>query len=147
MMFTSPFSVNKAGEFMHSALNARAVRQDMISSNLANVDTPYYRPRDLNFEDVLKKEANKVYAGEKEPILQMAKTANMHLGPMDDSGIPQPTIFFRDGHMARNDGNSVDLDVEMGEMNKNSTMYNALINAYKKNGAIFSSVIDSGKGL
>ena len=54
-------------------------------------------------------------------------------------------MFYRDGHLARNDGNSVDLDVEMSEMSKNSTMYTALINAYKKNVAIYSSVIDASK--
>ncbi len=145
-MFKSPFSVSQAGEFVQSALNARAVRQDMISSNIANIDTPYYRPRDIAFEDILKKEANKVF-GQKEPILEMAKTSAMHLDPIDSSGRPQPTMFYRDGHMARNDGNSVDLDVEMSEMNKNSTMYNALVNAYKKNSAIFSSVLDASRSL
>jgi flagellar basal-body rod protein FlgB len=145
-MFKSPFTINMAGEFMSSALNARAVRQDMISSNIANVDTPYYRPRDISFEDVLKKEANKTY-GIKEPILEMAKTSSSHLEGMDSGGRPQPTMFYRDGHMARNDGNSVDLDVEMSEMNKNSTVYNALVNAYKKNTAIFSSVIDASKNV
>ncbi len=146
MMFESPFSVSKASEFMHSALNARAVRQDMISSNIANVDTPYYRPRDLNFEDVLKSEANKAY-GAKEPKLEMAKTAGAHLDSADDTSSLKPTMFYRDGHMARNDGNSVDLDVEMSEMNKNSTMYTALVSAYRKNSAIFSSVIDASKSL
>lgn len=145
-MFKSPFSVSQAGEFVQSALNARAVRQDMISSNIANIDTPYYRPRDIAFEDILKKESNKVF-GQKEPILEMAKTSAMHLDPIDSSGRPQPTMFYRDGHMARNDGNSVDLDVEMSEMNKNSTMYNALVNAYKKNSAIFSSVLDASRSL
>lgn len=145
-MFETPFSINKASEFMSSALNARAVRQDMISSNIANVDTPYYRPRDLNFEDVLKKEANKAY-GIKEPVLEMAKTSGAHLDGVDSSGRPQPTMFYRDGHMARNDGNSVDLDVEMSEMNKNSTVYTALINAYKKNSAIFSSVLDASRNV
>ena len=91
-MFKSPFTINLAGEFVQSAMNARAVRQDMISSNIANVDTPYYRPRDMAFEDVLKKEANKAY-GQKEPVLEMAKTANSHLDPIESSGRPQPTMF------------------------------------------------------
>jgi flagellar basal-body rod protein FlgB len=145
-MFKTPFWVSQAGEFVQSALNARAVRQDMISSNIANVDTPYYRPRDIAFEDILKKEANKMF-GQKEPVLEMAKTAPMHMDPIDSSGRVQPTMFYRDGHMARNDGNSVDLDVEMSEMNKNSTMYSALVNAYKKNSAIFSSVLDASRSL
>jgi len=145
-MFKSPFTVSQAGEFIQSALNARAVRQDMISSNIANVDTPYYRPRDLNFEDVLKKEADKTF-GVKQPTLEMAQTSSMHLGSIDDSGTPKPTVFYRDGHMARNDGNSVDLDVEMSEMNKNATMYTALVSAYKKNTAIFSSVLDASRSM
>jgi len=145
-MFKSPFSVSQAGEFLQSALNARAVRQDMISSNIANVDTPYYRPRDINFEDILKKEADKTF-GVKQPKLEIAQTSGKHLGSIEDSVIPKPTTFYRDGHMTRNDGNSVDLDVEMSEMNKNSTMYTALVSAYKKNSAIFSSVIDAGRSL
>jgi flagellar basal-body rod protein FlgB len=145
-MFKSPFSVSQAGEFLQSALNARAVRQDMISSNIANVDTPYYRPRDINFEDVLKKEADKTF-GVKQQKLEMAQTSGMHLDSIEDSGRVMPTTFFRDGHMARNDGNSVDLDVEMSEMNKNATMYNALVSAYRKNSAIFSSVLDASRSM
>lgn len=146
MTFSSPFSVSKAGEFVHAAMNARAVRQDIISSNIANVDTPHYRSRDVDFETVLKAEANKAF-GVKEPKLEIAKTASGHLGLEDEVGAAKPSIFFRDGHMVRNDGNSVDLDIEMSEMSKNSMMYNALVSAYKKNSAIFSSVIDSSKGL
>lgn len=145
-MFDSPFSINPASEFMESALNARAIRQDMISSNIANVDTPYYRPRDISFENVLQQQAQKAY-GEKSPTLEMAQTSSMHLSGLDSDSLTKPTIFYRDGHLARNDGNSVDVDVEMSEMNKNSTMYTALINAYKKNSAIFSSVIDASKNL
>ena len=45
--------------------------------------------------------------------------------------------------MARNDGNSVDLDVETTEMAKNSVVFNALIQAYKVDNRIFRSVIDA----
>ncbi len=71
-MFSSPFSVSAANDFVNSAMNARAVRQDMISGNIANIDTPMYRPRDISFEQVLKKEADKVY-GAKEPKLELVK--------------------------------------------------------------------------
>ena len=45
--------------------------------------------------------------------------------------------------MARNDGNSVDIDVETTEMSKNSIMFNALIQAAKKDTMMYKSVIDS----
>jgi len=38
---------------------------------------------------------------------------------------------------------TVDIDVESTEMSKNSVMFNALINAKKKDGAIFKSVIEA----
>ena len=59
----------------------------------------------------------------------------------------KPTIFFRDGHLARNDGNSVDLDVETTELSKNSVMYNATIEALKKDASIFKAVIASTKNI
>jgi flagellar basal-body rod protein FlgB len=139
------FQVSKAFGFMETALNARAVRQDMISSNIANVDTPNYRPRDISFEDALQKESNKAFGSDNTKKLEMAKTDGSHLNPIDETGGNKSTIFFRDGQMARNDGNSVDLDVETTEMGKNSTMYQALVAAIKKDSALFSAVIDASK--
>ena len=71
----------------------------------------------------------------------------MHMDPKDMYDTDRPTMFYRDGHMARNDGNTVDIDVEMGELSKNGVMYTALIEAQKKNKSIFLSVIDAGKNL
>jgi len=124
------------------ALDYRAIRQDMISSNIANADTPYYRPRDIRFEDALAHERAKILS-QATPKLQMAQTDEAHLGLIDEKSSYMPKTFFRDGHMARNDGNSVDLDVETTEMSKNSIMFNALISTMKKNSEIFKSVIDS----
>ena len=77
--------------------------------------------------------------------LAMAQTNNQHLKAEADKGDYRPTTFFRDGHMASNDGNSVDIDVETTEMSKNSTMFNALIQAEKKEKSIYSSVIDASQ--
>ena len=43
----------QSGMLVAEALNYRAARQDMISSNIANADTPFYRPRDISFQDTL----------------------------------------------------------------------------------------------
>ena len=65
--------------------------------------------------------------------------------PQKEKASYQATIYFRDGHMARNDGNSVDIDVETTEMSKNSVMFNAIVMANKKSGAIFKSVIEASQ--
>ncbi len=128
------------------ALDYRAVRQDMISSNIANADTPYYRPRDIRFEDALAAESAKIL-NQGTPKLQMAQTNEAHLPLADEKSSSRAKTFFRDGHMARNDGNSVDLDVETTEMSKNSIMFNALVGAMKKNSGIYKSVIDASSKI
>ena len=133
---------NKAIPLVKEALNSRALRQDLISSNIANVDTPFYRPKDIEFEGVLAKKAEKVFNSGNEKTLKLAKTNGMHLD-MSGNADYKSTIFFRDGHMARNDGNSVDLDVETTEMSKNSVMFNALVSGLRKAGSIFNNVLDS----
>jgi len=134
--------INHAQRLMAKALDYRALRQDLISANIANVDTPYYRARDISFEETLAAEKARLY-GKKGAVLKMAKTDASHMQGLPDTGSVKPEIFFRDGHTARNDANTVDLDIETTEMAKNLTMYNALVAAIKKNGAIFRSVIDA----
>ena len=140
------FEISKVYGIVHKALDYRSLRQDLIASNLANVATPFYRPQDVAFEEHLTKEANRIFRNEFEKTLPLAQTNNGHLPPLDYSK-SHPSIFWRDGHLARNDGNSVDLDVETSEMGKNSVMYSALINASKKHKNIYSYAIDSGKNI
>jgi flagellar basal-body rod protein FlgB len=134
--------ISRSHQLISDALDYRAMRQDMISSNIANADTPFYRPRDISFEDALRAKKAQIM-GENSNQLELAKTNKSHLAPQSQKSTLKPTTFFRDGHMARNDGNSVDLDVETTEMSKNSIMFNALIQANKKDMMIFKSVIDA----
>ena len=134
--------ISRTHSLIKDALDYRAMRQDMISSNIANADTPFYKPRDVRFEealvakkaDLLKDNSNK---------LTLAQTDSNHIPFKDEKSSHIPTTFFRDGHMARNDGNSVDIDVETTEMSKNSIMFNALVQANKKDTMIFRSVIEA----
>ncbi|MEA1982706.1 MAG: flagellar basal body rod protein FlgB, partial [Campylobacterota bacterium] len=122
----------------------RAARQDMIASNIANADTPNYKPRDISFENALAAKRAEIFQ-DNTAQLKMAKTDDSHMAFKNEKSSTLPTTFFRDGHMARNDGNSVDIDVETTEMSKNSVMFNALVNAKKKDGLIFKSVIEASQ--
>jgi len=134
--------ISRSEVLLKQALDYRANRQDMIASNIANADTPFYRPRDIRFEDALSAKKAEIMH-EDSHKLKMAQTDPKHLKPKNASSSMMATTFFRDGHMARNDGNSVDLDVETTEMAKNSTMFNALIQAHRTDERIFKSVIDA----
>jgi flagellar basal-body rod protein FlgB len=70
-------------------LDLAAFRQRLIASNLANVDTPGYRTRDINFEGEMRRAENQ-------------------MGPQT----PAPRVFEVAGLIERPDGNNVSLDRE-----------------------------------
>lgn len=136
------FEYSQSRPLVRAALNYRSLRQDLVASNIANVDTPMYRPKDVNFEQVLASKAQEIFDQQSQKKLELAHTHGYHLDAQSgDDG--KATIFYRDGHMARNDGNSVDLDVETSEMGKNTVMYNALVNSLKKHQGIFKAMLDA----
>ncbi len=136
------FSISNSYNLMSEALNYRALRQKIISSNIANIDTPFYRAKDIDFESALLKKAKKAFDNE-DKKLKMAITNKNHLNGILDLEDEKPSVFFRDGHLARNDANTVDLDIETTEMSKNSIMFNALTSALKRDSLLFKAVIDS----
>lgn len=134
---------SKSKPLIEAAMAARELRQKMISSNIANIDTPFYKARDINFESELIQKADEIYNKNSKKILKLAKTNEKHINMVDFPKSTISNIFLRDGHTARNDANTVDLDVETTELSKNYTMLNAIDNAYKRDGAIFKSVIEA----
>lgn len=138
--------VSPVYKYAHKALDYRSMRQDLISGNIANVDTPFYKPRDIDFESFLSESMNEEMGKNRSLELQMAQTNSKHLSMIEEKK-KGGTIFFRDGHMAKNDGNSVDLDVETSEMGKNSVMYQALVASLKKHKGIFAYALESSKNI
>ena len=135
---------SRAHAIMDKALDYRAARQDMIASNIANADTPFYKPRDISFQDALIAQKNRIFHDDSSK-LALAQTDDGHIPLQSEQTSTKATLFYRDGHMARNDGNSVDIDVETTEMSKNSIMFNALIASRKKSTQIFRSVIEASQ--
>ncbi len=137
--------ISRAHDLMSKALDYRAARQDLIAGNIANEDTPFYRPRDIRFEETLQAEAKKIFNEPQVKPLQLAKTNGAHFSLAQEEVSDQAQLYYRDGHLARNDGNSVDLDVETTEMTKNSMMFQALTSAVKKEAMLFKAVIQASE--
>ena len=136
----------KSKVLLEQALAARTLKNELISSNIANIDTPFYKARDVDFESVLIEKANEMYGKGGVGELKMATSNYAHMQGIDYDNKGNGTIYLRDGHLARNDGNTVDLDVETTELSKNTLMIEALTQTLKRKGGIFSSVIEaSGK--
>ncbi len=58
---------------LFSQLDFRSERQKVITSNIANINTPNYKTKDLVFDHELDKANSK-----NTPVLQMAKTSSTH---------------------------------------------------------------------
>ena len=123
-------------ELLFQQLNFRGERQKTISSNIANIDTPDYKTKDLRFKDQLQK------ASEAES-LKLSTTHSMHMS-LDNT--VKKTHFDRyevKGLVEQNDGNNVNLDTQMSEMSKNNIMFSAIQNSIKKDSAWFKTMIDA----
>ncbi|MBP3887126.1 MAG: flagellar basal body rod protein FlgB [Cellulosilyticum sp.] len=95
---------------VNKAINATLVRKDLISQNIANVDTPNYKRQDIDFESVLLKEVQS--AGGKEIDINHLN-ADIYTDLKDSS--------------YRMDGNNVDIEVERSEETKVELRYNTLV--------------------
>ena len=135
--------ISKSFGLVKQALDYRAARQDMIASNIANADTPFYRPRDISFEQTLANKSEEIFSKHTKELNMASTQEGVNIEKYKDIDNSKASIFFRDGHMARNDGNSVDIDVETTEMSKNSVMFSALTAALKKDAMMFKSVLEA----
>lgn len=125
-------------ETLFDTLNYRAERQKVISANIANLNTPDYKTKDLSFEAALNDK-------NKERDLELFKTNSMHIDTtsLDEISESKITQYKVPNLQEQNDGNNVNLDMQMSEMSKNTTMFQALQSSIKKDSLLFRSVLDA----
>jgi len=112
-------------------LDWTAKRQQMLSANITNIDTPGYRTRDVSFSEQLQ-------------FVQLNTTNSKHIGPAITD--PRMEEFEVEGNVKLND-NSVNLDREMSEMTRNAFQYVALIQfVSQKLKTLRSAINEGGKG-
>ena len=80
-------------------LNNAVAKQTVAASNLANLDTPGYRTRDVSFDDALS-----------EQLGAMRRTSDRHLGQPDTASEQTTEV---EGLQSRRDGNNVQVDREL----------------------------------
>lgn len=111
-------SLDAALQFHAEALNLRALRQQVLASNIANADTPGFQARDIDFTKSLKDAlAGRASAGD------LARTVSTHLAaPQSSAGGP---LLYRQVLQPSLDGNTVDVDVERAQLAENAVRYEA----------------------
>ena len=107
---------------LDKAADASWIRNEAISNNIANVDTPGYKRQDVNFEEQLRNAMkNSRYTSIDERV------ANVDLETLNP-------ITYRDHSTLsyRLDGNNVDIDTENVELASNQIRYQGLTDSITK---------------
>ncbi|MGG4034481.1 flagellar basal body rod protein FlgB [Paenibacillus cisolokensis] len=107
---------------LETAILAAGQRQQVISNNLANVDTPHFKRSDVLFEELLEE----VIKEGANPIVGR-RTESRHLPIGYDVAVPQPLIVTDETSVMNNNLNNVDMDREASLMAKNQLLYNAYV--------------------
>lgn len=109
-MKTNPFAHHE------QALQLRALRNELLSANIANADTPGYKARDIDFKDAF----DTARAGVTK--LRTSDARHLPAGPGQNGlagtkyRIPmQPSV----------DGNTVEADIEQAQYAENTVRYRA----------------------
>ncbi len=97
------------------ALQFRSARSRVLASNLTNADTPHYKARDIEFNQVL----NDTALGR----LTIAKTHASHIGP--GSQARSRELLYRNPYQPTLDGNTVETEVEQANFARNAVQYQA----------------------
>lgn len=100
------------------AMTMRSDRAALLANNLANVDTPNFKARDLDFRSLLQQSMQNQTATEG---LQLTDSRHMKL---DDDGVSEG-LLYRTPLQSSLDGNTVDEQLELAEFTKNSIDFQA----------------------
>lgn len=115
-------------EFSATALKLRAKRQEVLTSNITNADTPNYKAVDMDFRKALVQATG---AGDANATADPATLKTTHAGHMSSpmgSGLSTLGLLqFRRGNNAAVDNNSVDLDRERAAFAENTVKYEAAL--------------------
>lgn len=133
-------------EVLGKSIDLRTRNQNLISSNLANAETPGYTPKGLAFEDQL----------------QGAVKRSAIKGGSRSSSVPHPAhlpvrggatsiqqvsgqVIETPAKTPGRDGNSVELENEMSRMMENQVMYNASVQLLAKKFEGLRTALREGK--
>ena len=121
--------------FQH--LSHTAERQKVITGNIANMNTPNFKTKELVFENELKMVQTK-------NDLRLDVTHHNHIRLQAEiSNKSKSRVVEVQNLQEQNDGNNVSLDQQISEMSKNRTQFHAIQSAIKKDSRWFKSVIES----
>lgn len=145
--------MNSTINLLEMGLNGAHLRHEALSNNIANVSTPEYKRKDVNFIDALNdnlrmiKEKN---GGQNSNSVRLAKTNINHAdfssrnSRLRFNGTTTFKVTDQNNTSYRNDDNNVDIDAEMAKLAKNNLYYNTIAQRISGKFSLLQEVIQKG---
>ncbi|MBE0569730.1 MAG: flagellar basal body rod protein FlgB [Deltaproteobacteria bacterium] len=108
-------------------LRASTLRHGVIASNIANVDTPGYKARDVKFDETLDK-----------ATIELRSTQPGHMTP---AGQVAGGSVNMDERPSWGDQNNVELDMEVAKMTENAVFFQAATTILSKNIQMYKAAL------
>ena len=131
--------VSRTQAFTEGVLDLYVQRQNIVLSNIANVDTPGYRAKDLRFEEALQEQVS-LTAGE-----QVSATHPSHFPSKISLDRFSPQIEYDSEVRTIWGADSVNLEEEMTKLTKINLKYAALAQVVKSGYSGLQQVIQEVK--
>ena len=131
-LFDSNFKV------LEKSLNAYTERAEALAGNIANVNTPNYKRKDVKFESFLEK----ALRDDGTSVIGM-RTNEKHfqIGTSNLLDNVQANFIEENGTSMRVDGNNIDIEKEKVEQTKNNIRYQFATNRISQNFTLLRNVI------
>ncbi len=140
----------KAFNILEHAIELRTKRNTVLASNIANVDTPAYKPKDIPFKEIMSR-----YLESSADPSSMKRTQHGHMAPTPSLttshekhfpwGSQQPHETNELVHSTETGTpNSVDLDQEMAKLAANNLEYQAAVQALIRELELLRTAITEG---
>ncbi len=127
--------LEKTINLVNTALKLRSYRHQLLSSNIANVDTPGYRRKDILFEKIFKKYFTEL----KTKVLKTTKDNHFLTRPILLEDWKKEIEPFTLGTP-----NNVNLEEEMVSLTENQLLYEATLQALSKELERLKEIITEG---
>jgi len=122
------------------SLDLRARKHEVILNNVANADTPNYRPFVMNVEEALQR-GTAISTPER---MQLTDERHLEGRSMPDDPAVAHTVEEENPLLLRGDRNGVDIDAEMTSLARNTLLYRASAQMIKSKLSDLKNVIKGG---
>lgn len=132
---------NFSDRIQMESLSQRNRRNEVITANIANAETPGYRAFGYDFEQQLQSLSKASEAiGVKTTDPRHLKNANTNA-----DGTIKPDVYVRPTESVDEDGNTVDMDLEMAQLAKNQILFRTAVETLNRKIGTLKYAINGGR--